>query len=179
MRLEKYINEKKMLSGTMIGFGVERSRIKNILDYVESWMKRYEIESKMNTEFHFTLAQITGKYRKDELVREMDKISANITFKPKQVSMLKGVNVKRDFIVLEYKSNNKYVNELKEIASKYEVRMFGSIRPHISICNMEQNKMDKKLFDDIVYSFPKLPLMKVENIELWNNKFEMEYAKGV
>ena len=178
MKFEEYLNEGKKMTGTMIGFGLSKNKLKSIIDYVESWMKRYEVDYEMTKNLHFTLAQITGKYEKDELIREIDKLSkGGIQFKPKGVSLFRGINIKRDFIVMEYKPNDKYINSFKEVAKELEIRKFESVRPHVSICNIEQNKLDKKLYVDMVFSFPKLPTMKAKEIELWNSKFAKEYKR--
>ena len=38
----KYLEEKSMQS-TMIGFGIDSSKLKRTIDYIESWLIRYKV----------------------------------------------------------------------------------------------------------------------------------------
>lgn len=174
MKFSEYINEKKWLEGTMIGFKLDETKLKRIYDYIESWLIRYKIDYKKQDKPHFTIAQIPGEYSKDELIRSLNDLHLNIKFNPKGLTVFNGVNVPKDFIVLEYKANTEFVKAFKKVAAEYEVRKFPDIRPHTSIFIIEQKSLPKNLLKDMKYSLPKLPILKPKEITLWNNKFEIE-----
>jgi len=176
-RFEQYLEEAKHMSNTMIGFGVPKVKLKKISSYIKSWLIRYNIDYDEVKQPHFTIAQITGNYEKDALVREIHKIDMDITFKPKGIKIFRGKAIPKDFIVLEYRSNNEFVKLFRDIQSKYDVRYFGSIKPHTSLFTIEQNAMTDELFDDLEYSLPKLPILKPLNKELFNKKFEVEFKE--
>ena len=177
MRFNDYIEEAKMMKNTMIGFSVKGSSLSRLFKYIESWLVRYDIKHDKVKDPHFTIAQITGNYPKDELVREINNIQKDITFNPKRVRLFRGVNVPKDFIALEYKPNDKYVKLFKDISGEFEVRNFPEIRPHISLFSVEKKGVSDLFFEDIKQNMPSLPKLKAEDVELWNNKFELEYTK--
>jgi hypothetical protein len=174
MRFENYLNEVKNMEKTMIGFGVDNnyfislaSKIKEILD--KKGLSYEEVKEK-----HVTIAQIPGKYPKDNLIRDINKIKTNVTFKPKSLGIFKGIMVDNDFIVVEYSSSDKYKAIFNYIASKYNVRMFpGGIRIHISLFKIPRNSMEVSELESI----KKLPKIQASSVELFNNKFSIEYKK--
>lgn len=174
MRLKEYITEKKWLKGTMIGFGVNPSDLTRVSKYVESWLIKNKIKYEKEKRPHFTIAQIPEKYPKDDLVREINTFDLNMRFKPVDLQVFYGTNVKKDFVVIEYKPNMKFLQYFNDIDSKFEIRKFGSIKPHVSLFILEQGGMNGELLNDIKYSLPQLPILKPTEIELWNNKFEIE-----
>ena len=176
MKFKRFLIEAKMMTGTMIGLKLDQTQFKRVSDYIKSWFDRYDIDYKKTDHLHFTIAQIPGTYPKDDLIREMNKIVTNIKFNPKEITIFSGVNIKRDFIVLEYKPNFDFLENFNKIAERFEIRKFGSVRPHISLFNVEQGSLDPKLFEDIKFSLPRLPIVKSEGVELWNNKFQVEYS---
>ena len=171
------ISEVKNMSNTMIGFGIPKANLKKLSSYIKSWLIRYEIDYEEVKEPHFTIAQITGKYEKDELIREIHKIDKNMTFKPKGIKIFRGKTITKDFIVLEYKPNNEFVKIFKDLQSKYEVKYFGSIKPHTSLFIIEPNVMTDELFSDLEYSLPRIPSLRPINKELFNKKFEVEFKE--
>ena len=175
--LKDLIAEAKKMDNTMIGFGISKRDFKRLSSYIKSWLIRYKIDYDEIKAPHFTIAQITGTYEKDELIREIHSIDSDITFKPKSLKIFRGKNIPKDFIVLEYKPNDEFVKLFKDIQSKYEVRYFGSIKPHISLFTIEPNAMTDELFKDLEYSLPKIPVVKPINKELFNKKFEVEYKE--
>jgi len=177
MRLENYLIEVKNMSNTMIGFGIPKIKLKKLSDYIKSWLIRYEIDYDEIFAPHFTIAQITGKYEKGVLVREIHAIDKNMTFNPVGLRIFRGKTIPKDFIVLEYKPNDDFVKLFKDLQSKYEVKYFGSIKPHTSLFTIEQNALTDEMFKEMEYSLPKLPKLKPINKELFNKKFEVEYKE--
>jgi len=176
-RFEQYLDEAKNMSNTMIGFGIEPNAFKRITSYIKSWLIRYKIDYEQVKEPHFSISQIVGTYSKDELIREIHKIDSNMNFKPKDLKIFRGKNIPKDFIVLEYKPNDKFVKAFKTLKGKYEVRDFGSIKPHISLFTIEPGAMTDELFDDLKFSLPKIPTVKPVKKALWNKKFKVEYKE--
>jgi len=174
MRYYQYITEKKWLKGTMIGFGVSPSDLNRVSKYIESWLIKHKIKYEKEKRPHFTIAQIPEKYPKDDLVRELSKFDLNMKFKPVDLTVFYGTNVKKDFVVIEYKPNMKFLQYFNDIDDKFEIRKFATIKPHVSLFILEQGGMTGDLLNDIKFSLPKLPVLKPTEIELWNNKFEIE-----
>lgn len=175
MRFDNYIREGKIMKGSMIGFGVDKSKVKRLQDYVGSWMERFKIPSEKVKNPHISIAQIPDDYDKDELTRKVQSISKGISFNPKQIHIFRGVE--KDWIVIEYKANFKFIEAFQEINADFNVKWFGAIKPHVSLYSIEKGAVDDKLWNDMLHSLPKLPKLSAKNVELWNNKFEIEFKK--
>ena len=175
MKFKQYLDEAKKLDNTMIGFGLDKKRFKPLSSYIKSWLIRYNIPYEEIKDPHFSIVQITGKYDKDELIREINDINKDIVFKPKELKIFRGKVIPKDFITIEYKPNNEFVSIFKNLESKYEIRSFPEIKPHISLFKVESNMITDKMFKDMRFSLPIIPSVKPANKELFNKKFEVEY----
>jgi hypothetical protein len=173
MRLHRKLSEGKRLKGTMIGFGVDRNKVKRLQEYIGSWLDRYKIPNERVENPHISIAQIPDEEDKANLVRTVNNIKKGISFNPKEIHLFHGVV--KDFIVIEYKANMKFIDAFYEVSKDRPVKWFGSIRPHVSLYSVEKNSIDNKLWKEMLFSMPKLPKVKAENVELWNSKFEVEF----
>jgi len=177
MRLETYLIMEKNMKNSMFGFGVEESRLRRISVYVKSWLDRYNINYKEIGDYHFTIAQIKGTYSKDQLVIELNSIDKDIRFYPREMKLFQGKLTKKDYIVIEYKPNYDFIKLFNEISSEYDVRYFEGIKPHISLFSLEPGSINSKVMADMLYSLPKLPIIKPDYKQLWNKDFEVEYKE--
>lgn len=174
MRLYNYITEKYNMSGTMIGFEVDRNAFNSVSDEIGEILRDSNIPYELITKPHITIAQITGKYPKDELVREMNKIKP-VRFNPKGITLFWGFNVKKWFVVAEYKNRPEFTEKFKEISSKYEVRSFpGGMKPHTSLMMINED-IPEDIQNQIKALGRRLPKIKTRGVALFNNKFQVEY----
>ena len=172
-----YINEKKMLKSTMIGFGLTKSNIEKISKYIESWLIKFNIKYEKITEHHVSIAQITDTIQKDEFVRLMNEINQkNYNFRPLKYTILKGrLN---DFIAIELDRTKEYIDLYNKIKSIYNVVEFkGGMKPHISLFKLDFNAISDYDMAEILKNVPKLNPISAKKLELWNNKFKIEYSK--
>jgi len=179
MRLKNFILllEGKKLKNPMIGFGFKYSDIKNIVDYVESVLKKHKIKYYHPDDYHLSLAQILGNYDKDELVRKVNSIKPNYKLNPIKLKILRGKRVPKDFIVIEYKPNYKFVQDVDNIMKDYNTVRFGKIIPHVSLFMIDHNELSEKMIKEMNESAPKLkPITPIET-QIWNAKHSIEYRK--
>ena len=175
MKFNEYIYEIKQMKGSMIGFGIDRSKVIRLQKYIGSWLIRNKIPNDVVKNPHISIAQIPDTYNKDDLVRTVNAISKGITFNPKEIHIFRGEF--KDWIVIEYKANMKFIDAFYEVSKDYTVKWFGSIRPHVSLFSVEKDAITTNLWHDILYSMPKLPKISAEKVELWNSQFNIEYYK--
>jgi len=175
MKFKGFLNEAKSLKSSMIGFGIDRSKVKRLQTYVGSWLKRYKISHDPVKNPHVSIAQIPDEFDKDELVRKVNQVKKSITFNPKEIHIFRGEF--KDWIVIEYKSNMKFIDAFYEISKDYPVKWFGSIRPHVSLFSVDKGAIDDKFWHEMLYSMPPLPKISAEKVELWNSQFNIEYYK--
>ncbi len=176
-KLYNYLKEKKMMSSTMVGFGVDESKLKRTIDYIESWLVRYKVPYEIVEKNHISIAQITSKVKKDELVRLVNKISNEpFQFYIKRISILQGREW--DFIALELNRSEKYLKLFQKIKEEHDVVEFaGGMKPHISLIRVVQGVATEDFMADIVRNIPLPKKIKAKKVEIWNNKFQIDYSK--
>jgi len=175
MRLKQYLTEGKKLNNPLIGYGFNINNIKNIKDYLESELIQENIKYGQPDEYHISIAQIQGSYEKDELVRITNSLDIDFSLTPVDIKILKGKKIPKDFIVIEYKPNIKFVDTFNDISKKVKTIKFNKILPHISLLMVKRNSISKELFKSLRESMPKLKKIKTTEIQLWNVKHEKEY----
>ena len=175
MKFKEYLDEAKIMKGSMIGFGVDKTRVKRLSSYIKSWLIRYKIDFDKVETPHISIAQIPSDYDKDELVRKVNDIKTGVSFNPKEIHIFRGVE--KDWIVIEYKANFKFIEAFQNVNADFNVKWFGSIKPHVSLFSIEKDAMDDKLWHEMLSALPPLPKVKAEKVELWNSKFKVEYMK--
>jgi hypothetical protein len=173
MKLKSYLDEAKKMKGTMIGFGVDKSKVKRLQTYIKSWLDRFKVDYDEIKSPHISIAQIPDTEDKDNLVRTVNSINKNISFNPKQIHIFRGQF--KDFIVIEYKTNKPFIDAFYEVSKDRPVKWFGAIKPHTSLFSVEKDSIDNNMWDDMLYSMPKLPKISAKNVELWNSNFEVEF----
>jgi hypothetical protein len=175
MKFNKFLFKTKKMSKTMIGFKIDNIYFKKIENFMKNILNNKNIKYEDIKEKHITIAQITGKYDKDDLVRDVNIIKTNIIFKPKGIEIFKGINTNYDYIVLEYKTNTKFLNIYKRLSAKYNIKTFDKgPRAHISILRIER---DSNLSIKDLQQHIKFPTVRPSSIELFNSSFEVEYEK--
>ncbi len=180
MKFFNYINEILSLEKTMIGFSIKTYSLSKVINHLKEILFNYNVrEYEIIKDPHITIAQITSKVPKDEIIREIDKIKINFEFKPKKLKVLHGKFVPFDFITIEYKKNDNFKNIFNLLSSKFDVIRFpGGNIPHVSLIKIPKNLIsDNEFFETIENLNIKLPRIKPVSIVLYNKKYEVEYEK--
>jgi hypothetical protein len=176
MKFSQYLIEKKWIDKTMIGYKISFSDIQNISNSIKKELDKNNILYNQNKDFHVTVAQIYGKYPKDEIVRKIQDLPSNFTMKPKKLKLLWGKNVKKWFITIEYKRNDEYIKSfdmIKENFPKVVIFENGMI-PHISLFTIPGN-ISLDIWKEIEEKYTQLPTIKIKDIELFNKNFQVEF----
>ncbi|MFW6129854.1 MAG: hypothetical protein ACOC56_01645 [Atribacterota bacterium] len=179
MRLEQYLVELKKIERTMIGFSVNQSKLSNVYDHIKEIMFNHHIDRyEIIDDPHISIAQIPGKVEKDKLIRAVHSISKNVEFVPKKLKILEGKRVPFDFITIEYKKNNKFINDFNKIAEEFEVIKFpGGNIPHVSLFKLNKGQVSKDFIETIEELKIKIPYLKPTKVVMYNQRFELEYKK--
>ncbi|MFW6046453.1 MAG: hypothetical protein ACOCP4_01535 [Candidatus Woesearchaeota archaeon] len=176
MKFIKYLNEKSSMQSTMIGFRIDETKIQNVIDYVESWLVRYNVPYEHVETKHISVAQILDKARKDELVRVIHKISPSYKFRVKKLTLFNGKEW--DFFVLELYKTKNFTELFNQIKEKYNVVEYqGGVKPHISIIKIEKGIASDEFLADVIRDAPLPKQIKAKKVDLWNPKFQIEYTK--
>ena len=181
MKFKKYLNEIKWMNKTMLGYKVYLNDVKQISDIIKSFLDRKKIIYNQTMSPHITIAQIKGTYPKDKIVREMQILPSNFIMKPKKLKLLWGKNVKKWFITIEYTRSNEYKQAFKMVEDIFPdvVNFPGGMIPHVSLFSIEDKDFDLYIWNDIEQRNFSLPNIKLKEIQLFNNKFEVEFEKRI
>jgi len=177
MRLQQFIlQEGKKMTDPLIGFGFNYSDIKNVVDYIESELIQENIRYQHPDDYHLTLAIIVGTYDKDELVRSANSLKLDYRLKPVAIRILRGARVPKDFIVIEYRPNDRFVKEFMELSKEYNTVKFGKITPHISLFTVKKGIIPDAFIKSLNTNITLKPVKPTE-VQIWNDKHEKEYIK--
>lgn len=176
MKFMKFLSEKSNRQSTMIGFRIDDTKIQRTVDYIESWLIRYKVPYDHVENKHISIAQITDKARKDDLVRKVNQISTSYTFNVKKITMLPGREW--DFLVMELNRSGDFLSLYKKIKQDYNVVEFSDgVRPHISLIKIQKGAASDEFLADVIRDTPMPKKMKAKMVALWSPKFQIEYAK--
>ena len=178
MIYRKYLKEAKNMPTPMIGFGFDNSDIQETSNYVMRQLIEENIRYKYPDEYHLSVVLLKGRIRKDVLVRELDTMITNFRLTPVGLKILKGKVIKRDFVVIAYKPNDVFVNEVKRLQSKYPSVIFDKIIPHLSLFTVKRNVISDKLLKSISDNTP-FKRIKPKEVQIWNAKHAIEYTKNI
>lgn len=177
MRFGNFINEGKWLQNPMIGFGIKSSDISEVQKWLKSELIQENIKYQEGDENHLSIAQIHGKYEKDELVRATHSISTKLQLVPVGLDILRGKRVPKDFIVITYKPNKEFVKDVEKLGDEFDTMKFGTITPHVSLMMVKRGAISDELMKSLSESAPKLKTITPTEVQLWNIKHEKEYTK--
>lgn len=164
------------MQSTMIGFRIDESKIKSTVDYIESWLIRYKVPYWHIDNKHISIAQITDKARKDELVRKINQISTSYIFNVKKVTVLYGRDW--DFLALELKKSKDFIDLYEKIKQDYNVVEFqGGVKPHVSLIKIEKGIASDEFFADVLRDVPMPKKIKAKKVDLWSPQFQVVYTK--
>jgi len=175
MRLNRFIHEGKKITNPMIGFGFKYADIKNTVEYIESKLTELNIKYQEPDDYHLSLAMLIGKYDKDELVRVTNDIKLDFKLTPVGIKVLRGKRVPKDFIVIEYKPNDKFVKDFRDIDAEYETFSFSKIIPHISLFTVNNNTISDKMMLSLKEGVPKMKKVTPTEVQIWDSKHEKVY----
>lgn len=177
MRYIKYLMDAKMMERTMIGLSIYKKPLTRLRKQIKSILDENNVDYEEVKDLHVTIAQIPGKYRKDELKRKMDEIAKRTSFKIRKVEPLWGQNVKKHFITLELAPNDVFIEMHNKVKEEFDIIIFPTLKPHVSLFIVNE-----KLQADVQNKLHQLTSgvrVTVSGITLFNNKFSIEFSQKV
>ena len=172
------LEEMRKLSSTMVGFKVPLNQVQKASEHIRSLLNARNIDYKYNQTPHITIAMITGKYRKDELTKSIQKTRTKLTFKFKKLSLFDGHYTGRSYIVMELNKHDQYREIVDYFNNKFPEfkAMPGGMLPHISLVNTEMGAIDNELWNEILNTTPVQKTIQTKGIDLYSSKFQVAYS---
>jgi 2'-5' RNA ligase len=178
MRLYSHILERKMMDSTMVGFGVRKAVLRRTLDYLKSWLDRWEVPYEEVEENHITVAALEERVQKDEMVRLFHQIGKSFTFKYRTLDVLPGRG-DFDFVVMDLARSEEYNKVRDLLKQRYRVTTFPTpMRSHVSLLRVKKGSLPK---DRQVLMFSDCPVpqkIRVDEVQFWNSKFQIDFTRA-
>lgn len=166
---KKKIEKKKEEKNNQIlevGFGLSKITLKRVFDYVKSWLIRYDIPFEA-TNPYLTLSMIEVEdfsVIKKPLIREYKTITEKFFYEPSGVMLLRDDNYPDlDFISIDFnkdKNFNALMNIIYENVGVKKVKHVAFLK----LFSIPKESFPLHLFDDMLYSMPPLPKVRIGNI---------------
>lgn len=149
-----------------VGFGLSKITLKRVFDYVKSWLIRYNIPYEA-TNPYLTLSMIEVddfSEVKKPLIKEYKTINENFHYEPKGVMLLRDENYSDlDFISIDFRKNKDFNSIMNPIYEKVGVKKVKHMA-FLKLFSIAKESFPLHLFDDMLYSMPPLPKVRIGNI---------------
>lgn len=154
---------KKHVNEVFLEFGVSKKSLKRVFDYIRSWFMRYKIDFESENPY-FTMFKVGDmSYADTKIIEEINKTNEDIYYKSDgTMDVIKNYDV--DGIYLNY-FNSEYDDLIKSILNKYNIDVL-SREGKVKLFEVKSEVIDKKMYDEIVYSCPPISDIKINNIRL-------------
>jgi hypothetical protein len=154
------INDKEFY----LGFGISKKSIKRVYDYIKSWFLRYHIPfTSINPYLTLYVLKNIPSNKKD-FIREIKIAKRNVVFHPVDEGDITFVKGKKIELRLEYDPCNPFMDRLESLFFECNIEPI-KVYTYIKLFEMEK-MMDENLLEDMMYSCPKFPELKIGHIGL-------------
>jgi hypothetical protein len=155
-----------------VGFGLSKKVLKRPFDYIKSWLIRYKIPYEaVNPYLTLSMIEVEDFNKiKKPLIQEYKKISQKFYYEPKSVILIRDDNYPDlDFISIDFKKDFEFNSIMNEIYEEMDVKRVNHVA-FLKLFSIPKEEFPLHLFEDMVYSMPTLPSVKIGNIGfLWRN----------
>jgi len=144
-------------------FEINKKIFKRTFDYIKSWLIRYDVNF---IPYHpyltlYTLKNISSS--KKLLENNINKTKDNMIYKPLGTITIKPEE-DYDFIILDYIINKEYQNIFENIFISLDIDI---VLEHCYVKLFKiKNKFNNRIFEDMMYSCPKMPDLELNDIRL-------------
>lgn len=154
--------DQPYITETSVGYGLSKLQLKRTFDYIKSWLIRYNIAFEAVNPY-LTITTVEGNYKRDCFIKALKKIKEDEVFIPDGIFLLR--EYETDFIIIDCKLNKNFIRKLNECTSN-----FSLVKNHdlcyVKLFSIKAKSFDLELFDQMVYSLPKLPKIKPGSVGL-------------
>jgi hypothetical protein len=154
------INDKEFY----LGFGISKKTLKRVYDYIKSWFLRYHIPfTSINPYLTLYVLRNIPSNKKD-FIKDIKAAKKDVVYRPDgegDITFIKGDDIE---LRLEYEPCDEMNDKLQEI---FEEKNIEIIKEHtyIKLFRIDE-MMDESLLEDMMYSCPTFPEIKIGHIGL-------------
>jgi hypothetical protein len=167
---------------TYLGFGISKNNLKRVFDYIKSWLIRYKIPfNSINP--YLTLYLLNNLPSVSVFINAVKKTKnkKSIIYKPRGTITIVSsdeknyprtynmeADLKKDYILLDYIPNMEYNKILEDIFDSMDINIILN-QCYVKLFEIERGRKDEsryKMYEDMMYSIPRIPNLKLGNIGL-------------
>lgn len=171
---------KRNYNESLLGFGLNKKTLKRTFDYLKSWFIRYDISFTPVTPYLTVYVLNNLPTSSAKLINTIKKSKLGVVYNPKDTITIVSQDEKfprkynlegienEEHILLDYYPNKTYNRILEDI---YEPMNIDVVFNHcyVKLFIVESGKINQRMYEDIIYSCPRLPKLKLGNVGLVRN----------
>lgn len=147
-----------------LGFSISKKTLKRTFDYIKSWFLRYHIPFKPINPYLTLYLLKNIPENKGKLIRSIKESKNDFIFSPLDEGSITLITGKTDIMQLEYSHNNLFMEVLENIFEDKDIDIIREFC-YIKIFRLEK-KIDESFLDEMMYSCPVFPQIKLGNVGL-------------
>jgi len=159
------INDKEFY----LGFGISKKALKRVYDYIKSWFLRYHIPFKSINPYLTLYVLRNLPSNKRELIEDIKIAKKDVIFHPDGEGDITFVKSNDIELRLEYTPCYPFMED--KLENIFKDRNIEIVKEHtyVKLFRMDE-MMDEKLVEDMMYSCPKFPDIRIGHIGLLRRK---------
>jgi hypothetical protein len=160
-----------------LGFILSKKTLKRTFDYIRSWLIRYNVPFKPINPC-LTVYLLDNLPSVNSTINNIKKTKWGIVYKPKGTITIIGNDYpsvydiessdNMDYIVLDYKPND-YNKKLNSIFDSMGISVVSEYC-FVKLFEVQSGVVDYRIYEDMMYSIPKIPNLKLGNTSLIRRK---------
>jgi len=171
---------KRNYNKSILGFGLNKKTLKRTFDYLKSWFIRYDIPFKPIKPYLTVYVLNNLPTSSAKLINNIKRSKWGVVYNPKDTITviskddkfprkynLKGIE-NEEHILLDYYPNKTYSKILEDIYEPMNIDVVFNYC-YVKLFIIESGKINQRMYDDIMYSCPRLPKLKLGNVGLVRN----------
>lgn len=147
-----------------LGFGISKKALKRVHDYIKSWWLRYHIPFTSINPYLTVYVLKNLPSNKKDLIKDIKLAKKNVVYYPEDegdITFLKGDNIE---VRLEYQPCEDFDDKLEDIFIDRNIEIIQE-PTYVKLFEIEKI-MDEELLEDMMYSCPKFPDLRIGHIGL-------------
>ena len=168
---------------TYLGFGLNKKTLKRVFDYMKSWFIRYHLDFRPINPY-LTLYILNNLPKYSILSNKLKKVKKEMVYKPRGTITVVSYDEKNypmsyglegvkggDYILIDYNINNKYKVIFENIFDEMNIDIIFE-QGYVKLFEVESGILNHRIYEDMVFSLPPLPNLRLGNVGLLSKKYK-------
>ncbi len=153
---------------TYLGFGLSKKNLKRVFDYIKSWLIRYDVKYEAINPY-LTLYLLDEVPTVSALIKNIKSTKRGVVYNPRGTITVTECSPNKDQIVLDYVPNLQYQGILEQLFHDMRTVVVDKYC-YVKLFEIEQGKMTPMMYEDMMYSCPAIPNLRLGNVGVLRRK---------